>query len=849
MEEDGLMDHRSAASFAVVVVALILASSFVILNDGNVTNATVDDSNWPSQSDYSYKVTHTDVSSDLTVLDHLRGDAEVSPWEWNDEGVGPFNMFYAAISTGVTDDDALSNLPGHIAYILDPDDLTHAIKHYGEEEWIDISGVMSDYNIMLVIPTVYWGVSDHAFYLTNDPENLADSDARDIKAYAHQVDNGAIYPYLAIGVYEAKTVNGKGLMSQTGTAPQVSKTLGQFRADVDVANSLVHTERGAKVGTYQMWNFYEWTLYKLLAETYIKSFDSSAKAGGNIYTSAASTTGLGNGAGPVSTSRPSNYGKVLIENAWGSLEEFVDNASVASGKLKAGSGLAAPAAGSISGYDYTGGDLSIGSGGATSGNPIATFSHAAASFGVPLTAGAHAGPIPDGFMFDNSGDRILIVGGGWHNGTIAGLSAWDSYYDLPFSFSSIGARLAYLMSADAADSPDFYKEVNYHYNGVGTDETKVIIVNNANPITLETPTAPGYTFTGWYTDPRFDPDTRIEQITTGTRDILDIYAAGTFDIGTDVVGDGIVSTSLASASEGTEITVTATPGDHYSLVPESIKVYRAGDKTTTVELDMETMTFTMPGYAVTIFAEFTLTTYHLTISESVGGSITASCVSGVYLTPVTLKIAPQDGYRLTSLLIGGQNVTDQALRGEWTFTLVNDVQIDAAFGTFTVAYIDDVAGTDHYPTVADAFAGGTYQLFNIGKDLSEDITVTGTDKTFVLESDKTLTSKVTMTDGPTKAVVDLKGVKSDGELFVYFGSIHINGDTVEGDITIEEGNAVVDGFTSIMQGMSLTVDSGSTLSISPGSTLNICSGAIFKHDGEIELQTSTVGLPDGKLVI
>jgi len=838
------MDHRRAASFAVVVVALMLASPFVILNDGNGSDATVDDSNWPSQSDYSYKVTYTDASSDLTVLDHLHSDAAVSPWTWNSEGVGPFNMFYAAISTGFTDDNALSNKAGHIAYILDPMNLTHAIKYYGDAEYFDISGVMSHYNIMLVIPAVYWGVTDHAVYLTNVPTNPANAGVG-FKAYAHQVDNGTIYPYLAIGVYEATTVSGKGLMSVSGSAPTTNKNINGFRADVATANGLVTDG----VGTYQQWNFYEWTLYKLLAETYIKSFDSSAKAGGNIYTSAASTAGLGNGAGPVSTSRPSNYGKILIENAWGSLQDLVDNTSVASGKLKAGSGLTAPAAGSISGYDYTGGDLSIGSGGATSGNPIATFSHAAASFGVPLTAGAHAGPLPDGFMFDNSGDRVLLVGGSWNSGANAGLSAWYSHIDLSSSATGIGARLAYLMSTDVADSPDFYKEVNYHYNGVGTDETKAIIVNNTTSFTLETPTASGYSFIGWYTDPGFAPASRIDQITTDTPDIQDIYAAGTFDIGTDVVGDGTVSTSVARASMGTEITVTATPGDHYSLIPESIKVYRAGDKTTTVEVDLETMTFTMPSYAVTIFAEFTLTLYHLTISESVGGSITASRVSGVYLTPVTLNIAPQDGYRLTSLLIGGQNVTGQALYGECTFTLVDDVQIDATFGTFSVAYIDDVAGTDHYPTVADAFAGGTYHVFNIGKDLDEDISVTGTDKTFGLESGKTLTSKVTMTDGPTKAVVDLKGVKSDGELFVYFGSIHINGDTVEGDITIEEGHAVVDGDTSIMQGMSLTVDSGSTLSISPGSTLNICSGAIFNHDGEIELQTSTVGLPDGKLVI
>jgi len=839
------MKNNKAALFALAVVALMLASPFVILNDGNGSDATVEDSNWPSQSDYSYKVTYTDASSDLTVMDHLHSDAAVSEWTWNSEGVGPFNMFYAAISTGFTDDNALSNKAGHIAYILDPMNLTHAIKYYGDAEYFDISDVMANYNIMLVIPTVYWGVTENAFYITNVPNDPANTGVA-FKAYAHQVDNGDIYPYLAIGVYEAKTVSGKGLMSQTGVAPQVDKTIDGFRADVTTANNLVTDN----VGTYQQWNFYEWTLYKLLAETYIFSFDSSAKAGGNIDTSAASNTGLGNTAGPVSPSTATTYGKVLIENAWGSVWDFVDNTYVASGKLKAGSGLEAPAAGSISGDDYTGGNLSIGTSG-TSGKQIDTFSQAAASFGVPLTAKTNdtAGTVlPDGLWFKNDQNSVLLVGGYWSDGAYAGLSAWHSDHALSFSNTGIGARLAYLMSADAADSPDFYKEVTYHYNGVGTDGTKVIIVNNANPITLETPTASGYSFIGWYTDPGFDPNTRIEQITTSTPDILDIYAAGTFDIGTDVIGDGTIST-VAHAVVGTEVTVTATPGDDKMIKSGSLIFYKTGDRTTFSLIDPSTMKFTMPGYPVTVAATFIDKVYYVTVPTFEHADITASPAFGPKDTSVTLTVEPEEGYRLTNLTVDGQDVTVQAMDGEYSFTLTKDVAVEATFEECTVAYIDGGTETDHYPTVADAFAGGTYQVFNIGKDLSEDITVTGTDKTFVLESGKTLTSKVTMTDGPTKAVVDLKGVKADGELFVYFGSIHINGALAEGDVIVVEGNAVIDGDTEFVEGMSLTINFGSILSISPGSTLTINEGAIFENNGgSIVIEQSTTGGADGKLV-
>ena len=44
------MKNNKAALFALAVGALMLASPFVILNDGNGSDATVEDSNWPSQS-------------------------------------------------------------------------------------------------------------------------------------------------------------------------------------------------------------------------------------------------------------------------------------------------------------------------------------------------------------------------------------------------------------------------------------------------------------------------------------------------------------------------------------------------------------------------------------------------------------------------------------------------------------------------------------------------------------------------------------------------------------------------------------------------------------------------------
>ena len=508
------MKMKKVTLFAMAVVALMLATPFATASDGDESDVVRD---W----NYAYKVTYTDTSSNLTVQNLLSSSSNVSSWSWNTTtGFGPFNMFYAAISTGVTDSNALSSKAGHVAYILNPHNLTQAVKWNGTGTK-DISSVMSNYNIMLVIPTVYWGVSDHAFYLTNVPTNPAVSSIS-FKAYAHQVDNGTIYPYLAIGVYEAKTVSGKGLMSQTGVAPQVSKTLDGFRADVATANNLVTDN----VGTYQMWNFYEWTLYKLLAETYIFSFDSQAKAGGNVSGSASSTTGLGNTAGPVSASSTTSYGKILIENSWGSVEEYVDNTYVASGILKAGSGLTPVLSSSnvsIVGADYTGGTLKI----LTSGNygrQIATFSQAAATFGVPLTirSDESAGTvIPDGCWYGNFADDVLVVGGNWDHDASAGFSAWLSNNDLSHSYTFLGARLAYLMTADAVG----IKQVTLHYGGGTPDETIAVNVSGGS-YTLGTPTLAGYTFHGWFTENnKFTTAKKITEITSTMSDPINVYAA------------------------------------------------------------------------------------------------------------------------------------------------------------------------------------------------------------------------------------------------------------------------------------------------------------------------------------
>ena len=536
------MNTNKKALLAVAMVALMLAVPFTIISDSEQTDAT---SYWPTNPSYTYTVDFTNESNiivksgsnvmispldtgteaDVTTLNNLGshddtvyklteagtlmpGNLSVAvnnlvkfsikdnawvkctAWTWNSSGVGPFGAFYAAISLGIEDEQALSTTPGHVAYILDPMNLTHAIKYMNGSTIttgdLEISSKLTDYNVMLVIPTVYWSVQDKVVTLSNAARTGA-------VAYAHQAD-GYIYPYLAIGVYEATADDNYGLLSKTGVKPTTDKNLPTFRTYVDTANQLLTDN----VGTYQMWNLYEWSLYKLMAEAYISSVDSSAKAGGLIGGTTSATAGEGNG-GPQSASGTGSYGKILIENAWGSVWEFIDNTVVKGGVLKAGSGLTNELSDTnvkVSGQDYTGGQIAIGSG--TLGQNIAEYSLSAASFGVPLKADNGSAVIPDGFWFNSSGNRALIIGGGWAESALAGLSAWGSHVYPSAANYYFGARLAYLMSADAADTTTIANRV---VKFVESDYTSSQSVSPGSSVTLfRAEDSSEGVFAGWYTD-------------------------------------------------------------------------------------------------------------------------------------------------------------------------------------------------------------------------------------------------------------------------------------------------------------------------------------------------------------
>ncbi len=236
-------------------------------------------------------------------------NTNVGSWGFDENGYGPFGCFYAAF-------DPSSN--NRMICHLDPDDLTKS-----NDGKTDISG--EGYNIMWCLPTIYWGTDASGnLVLSNDPSKGT--------AYAHTVD-GTVWPYLAIGVYEAssKTINQKTILtSESGVTPLTNKTREQFR---DYAmNQSVNTD-GKNQGEAMLWNFYQYQLYKYCAVAVMGSWDSQAVAGNGHCKSSVAIQDTGSQldeAGPYAgcigdgDQYATSHVKVFIENAWGSRADLID---------------------------------------------------------------------------------------------------------------------------------------------------------------------------------------------------------------------------------------------------------------------------------------------------------------------------------------------------------------------------------------------------------------------------------------------------------------------------------------------------------------------------------------------
>lgn len=176
-----------------------------------------------------------------------------------------------------------------------------------------------------------------------------------------------------------------------------------------------------------------------------------------------------------------------------------------------------------------------------------------------------------------------------------------------------------------------------------------------------------------------------------------------YTVNTSGITGGTVTATPATAFEGDTITLNVTASDGYDYVADSLKVtYGEG-----IEVPVSGNTFTMPASNVTVSAKFKYvppvvvpTTYTVTTSSSVGGSVWADKSTGLnYGETVTVYVQPSDGYYLKSLTVGSADVTNLVTwdwywnwyygrTGTYSFTVTGNTSVYATFDTW---YDGDIA--------------------------------------------------------------------------------------------------------------------------------------------------------------
>lgn len=455
-------------------------------------------------------------------------------WTWDrTTGIGPFNSFYGAFDI----DD------GNSFYaVLDPYDLSKTVSG-------DDLPTEGHYNIMWIVPTVYWSVD-------NDGNLELSNDSSKGTAYAHTID-GHVYRYVAYGVYEG-TPNDDGtsptkLTSESGKLPIVSKTRAQFR-------TLAHANDVSELGTdaYAMlWNFYMWELYKYIGFTAMEDFNSQSIVGwGHTYGSTyrfdtGATDDLGPYAGKISASVSATTGdssaKLYLENTWGGVNEFVDGIVVNANLGFYIDSNHNPNDATAEGTNVIYVEQAL----PTSGYPTAISTNTNIwGIGTVITSGSGTNGLADYFNTATSGNKVLYVGGNSYPSTSYppryGVSCAHASNYLTGSDTAVGSRLAFVFDSDPlSTTPASYDyKLNYDPTLMATTSA-AISVDGMDPITHDFPT---FTVTIESTDP----------------------SMGTVDVSSADIQYGSVITVDGNTLTIGETVITATPAEGYRLASWSV---------------------------------------------------------------------------------------------------------------------------------------------------------------------------------------------------------------------------------------------------------------------------------------
>ena len=142
-----------------------------------------------------------------------------------------------------------------------------------------------------------------------------------------------------------------------------------------------------------------------------------------------------------------------------------------------------------------------------------------------------------------------------------------------------------------------------------------------------------------------------------------VFTANAYSINVVQPANGMVSASATSATAGTNVELTATPAEGYTLDYFTLDGARInGD------------TFIMPARNVEVSAVFTANAYSITVVQPANGTVSASKLSAFFGETVDLTAVPDEGYELSHYVVNG------AANSGGTFTMpARDVIVTAVF--------------------------------------------------------------------------------------------------------------------------------------------------------------------------
>lgn len=505
------------------------------------------------------------------------------------------------------------------------------------------------------VHTILVSLQDDRFIVTTDGV-----ETRELEMYVPQTTGVA--PAVAIGVYEAYNNSGV-LTSQSGRTPTADQTIDAFRTQALAGNTDV-TE-----GTYQLWNFYQYTLMKMMGLTVMGNTDSQYMMGPGISGgNSAGQTGSTTSAYQKSTS-DTTAESLFVENGWGSLNEFVGDVNFNDRVMSAGNTLGGNAIAYVEGVNTSvtlpsNSDFS-------SDNYICTISMVSDVFGVPLTFGpmGTAGACIGDSIYEATGQTLLYVGGDFYFGADAGLSFFDA--DAGFDNSaadSIGSRLAYVMTGAGDMSADYGYVVTFDTSSGQTVISNVEVQNNGGLVSAMP--------TGTTLNPYWDFDT-----TTGVGPFGAYYVA-------------INLSSGANADDSTEARLSTQKGEiAYRLNPNNLHQTLAG---TTFDPTLYNVMIVIPT-AYWYSDPATNKLYIGSSADKFDGITMAPYAHSYTIDPDvdTGNPAQTVTYASTSLVMGGDSIVRLYANGE-----VNLITTDSTILMGTVA-----EGTDVSFTITDSTLG------------------------------------------------------------------------------------------------------------------------------------------------